>query len=329
MVLEHTGPIASGGLVSRRLPVPTPGPGEVLIEVEACAVCRTDLQLAEGDLLPTILPVVPGHQIVGVVRDVGPGRSTILEGDRVGVAWLAGSCGECRFCATERENLCEHGEFTGWHRNGGFAQMVVADHRFVHPLPVDADPVTLAPLLCGGAIGYRSLRVAGVDKGERVGLYGFGASASLAIQIARHWGCDVAVATRQPAGQERARALGACWVGGYQDRPPFPLDRAITFAPSGDVVIAALQALGRGGVVAINAIHLDRIPSFDYEHLWWERSLRSVANVTRRDVRDVLGLASEFPLRPAVRAYPLERVNEALLDLRAGRVGATAVLTTS
>jgi propanol-preferring alcohol dehydrogenase len=321
MVLERPAPIASRPLIPRRREEPTVGPGEVLIDVEACAVCRTDLQLVEGDLPAVTLPVVPGHQVVGIVRAVGPGRPAVHEGDRVGVAWLAASCGACRFCVTDRENLCEHGQFTGWHRDGGYAHTIVADQRFVHLLPAGADPITLAPLLCGGAIGYRSLRVAGVENAERVGLYGFGASASIVIQIARHWGCEVAVATRQASEQERARTMGACWVGSYEDAPPFPLDRAITFAPSGDVVVAALRALGRGGVVAVNAIHLDRIPSFEYRHLWWERSLRSVANVTRQDVRDVLSLAAEIPLRTAVRTYGVEQANEALHDLRAGTVG--------
>ena len=302
-------------------------PGEVLIEVEACAVCRTDLQLIEGDLPAALLPVVPGHQIVGTVREIGAGRSAIVEGDRVGVAWLAESCGTCRFCTSDRENLCEASRFTGWHRDGGYARFVTADHRFVHRLAPDADPVTTAPLLCGGAIGYRSLRVAGVEPGERVGLYGFGASASLVIQIARHWGCEVAVATRQRAEQERARTLGAVWAGAYDESPPFPLDRAITFAPAGDVVVAALKALGRGGVVAVNAIHIDRIPSFAYQHLWWERSLRSVANVTRHDVRELLRLAGDIPLHPTVRTYRLGEANEALADLRSGSVHATAVLT--
>lgn len=327
MTLERCGPIATAPLVGQDRPDPTPGPGEVVIEVAACAVCRTDLQLVEGDLAPVSLPIVPGHQVIGRVRSAGDGVTSVRVGDRVGVAWLAGSCGRCRFCTSDRENLCDASRFTGWHRDGGFAELMVADHRFVHPAPEAADALALAPLLCGGAIGLRSLRVAGVRPGERIGLYGFGSSASLVIQIARHWGCEVVVATRSPAEQARARGLGATWTGAYDDEPPFPLDRAITFAPSGDVVLAALRAVDRGGVVAVNAIRLDRIPSFSYEDLWWERTLRSVANVTRADVHDLLELATAVPLVTAARRYPLAAANTALSDLRNGTIGATAVLT--
>jgi len=323
-VLEAPVPAAQGPLRWRERPVPDVGPDQVLIEVEACAVCRTDLQLCEGDLPARRLPVVPGHQVVGVVRDAGPGEAHLV-GRRVGLVWLAGTCGACRFCASGRENLCEAATFTGWDRDGGFARLVTAAAAHVHPLPT-GPAATLAPLLCGGVIGYRSLRVAGVEPGQRVGLYGFGASATVVIQIARHWGCTVAVATRNAAERQRAVALGADWVGGYDERPPFPLDAAITFAPSGDVVIRALEAVDRGGVVAVNAIHLDRIPAFDYQSLWWERSLRSVANVTRADAQDLLALAAEVPLTTHVQPYDLADANRALLDLREGRVVGAAVL---
>jgi propanol-preferring alcohol dehydrogenase len=328
MTLEQCGPISTAPLVLRDRPDPLPSAGEVVIAVEACAVCRTDLQLVEGDLAPVSLPIVPGHQAIGRVRAVGDDVASVRVGDRVGVAWLAESCGRCRFCDSDRENLCDASRFTGWHRDGGFAELMAADHRFVHPVPEAADAIALAPLLCGGAIGLRSLRVAGVRPGERIGLYGFGSSASLVIQIARHWGCEVVVATRSPVEQSRARGLGATWTGAYDEAPPFPLDRAITFAPSGDVVLAALRSVDRGGVVAVNAIHLDRIPSFPYEDLWWERTRRSVANVTRTDVHDLLELAAAVPLTTAFRTYPLAAANDALSDLRDGTVGATAVLTT-
>jgi propanol-preferring alcohol dehydrogenase len=269
---------------------------------------------------------VPGHQAGGTIDAVGADVRGLDVGATVGVAWIAGSCGECRFCTTGRENLCTRGTFTGWDRDGGFAQLLVADHRFVHP--VRGDAVEVAPLLCGGAIGYRCLRVAGVQAGQRLGLYGFGASASIVIQMACHIGCEVHVVTRNPIEQERARTLGAAWTGGYGEVPPAPLDAAITFAPTGDVVVEALRAVDRGGVVVVNAIHLDRVPQFDYDLLWWERSIRSVANVTREDVRGLLELADAIPLRTEVETRPLDDVVGALTDLRDGRLRATAVLTT-
>lgn len=305
---------------------PTVGAGEVLIEVIACAVCRTDLQLCEGDLPARHLPIVPGHQIVGTIAARGPGVTTVELGDRVGVAWIAGTCGRCKFCRSARENLCDAAAFTGWDRDGGFAELVVARADFVHVLPDGFDSVDAAPLLCGGAIGLRALRVSGVEPGGRIGLYGFGASATCAIQIARHWDCEVFVCTRSSAEQQRALQLGAVWVGGYDDRPPSPLDAAITFAPVGSVVLDALRALDKGGVVAINAIHLDRIPEFDYDDLWWERQLRSVANVTRADVADLVELAAAIPIRTRVQRYAFADANAALADLAAGEVSGAAVL---
>jgi propanol-preferring alcohol dehydrogenase len=324
--LHQPGPAASAPLVLADRPVPAPERGEVAIRVEACGVCRTDLQLAEGDLALHRCPVVPGHQAVGVVEAVGAGVVGVGVGERVGVAWIASTCGRCRFCAGGLENLCEDARFTGWDVDGGFAEHLVARGDFVYPLPPTGDPVALAPLLCGGAIGYRCLRVAEVARGSRLGLYGFGASATIVIQMARHLGCEVHVCTRSTAERERALALGAAWVGGYDERPPVALDAAITFAPSGDVVVAALTSLRRGGIVAVNAIHLDRIPELPYELLWWERQLRSVANVTRDDVRGLLRLAVEIPLRTEVVRYPLARVNDALVDLAEGRVRGAAVV---
>jgi propanol-preferring alcohol dehydrogenase len=301
------------------------GPTEVRIRVDACAVCRTDLQLCEGDLVARRLPIVPGHQVVGTVIDTGGDVRGMQQGSVVGLAWIASSCGHCRFCTSGRENLCEHARFTGWDRDGGFAETVVADHRYVYPMV--GDPSAIAPLLCGGAIGYRCLRAADVHAGQRIGLYGFGASASIVVQMTCHLGCEAFVITRSEAEQRRAKALGAVWTGGYDDAPPVPLDSAITFAPVGDVVVAALRAVDRGATVVVNAIHLDRIPQFDYDLLWWERSIRSVANVTRDDVRGLLELATQIPLRTEVSGYSLADANRALLDLRDGRLHGTAVLT--
>lgn len=309
-----------------RRPDPDPGPGEVLLAVQACAVCRTDLQIAEGDLEPHVLPLVPGHQVVGRVAAVGAGVDPARLGQPVGLAWIAGTCGACRFCRSGRENLCERARFTGWDRDGGYATRVTARADFAHPLPPGCDAFDMAPLLCGGVIGYRALRVAGVQPGMRVGLFGFGASATLALQVARHWGCDVHVATRSPDEQRRALDLGATWAGGYDERPPVPLDAAVTFAPAGSVVVRALEALDRGGVVAVNAIHLDGIPAFDYQTLWWERQVRSVANVTRDDVREFLSLVPEVPVRTQYEVLPLAEAGTALARLKAGDVSGAFVL---
>ncbi|MCU0274622.1 MAG: zinc-dependent alcohol dehydrogenase family protein [Acidimicrobiales bacterium] len=329
-VLRVPRPAAMGPLELEDRPIPEPGPGEVLVEVTVCALCRTDLQLVEGDLPARRLPVVPGHQVVGRVAALGAGAEgdgfDLAVGSRVGIAWLAGACGTCARCVAGRENLCEQATFTGWDRDGGFARWTTADARFVHPIPDGFADLDAAPLLCGGAIGYRSLRVSGVEPGQRLGLYGFGASATVVIQLARHLGCEVFVATRDPAEQERAIAMGAVWAGGYGDLPPEPLDAAITFAPSGDVVVAALDALDRGGTVAVNAIHLDRIPEFAYEKLWWERSIRSVANVTRADVRGLLTLAAEIPLVTHHQDRALPELGAALVDLAEGRVAGAAVI---
>lgn len=297
-----------------------------MLRVGACAVCRTDLQLCEGDLAARTLPVVPGHQIVGRVDAIGAGVTGWALGDRAGVAWLARADGACAQCRRGRENLCVDARFTGWDRDGGYATHARVDAGFALPLPDGFDDVAAAPLLCGGVIGYRSLKVSGIAPGGRLGLYGFGASATLAIQVARSWGCRVFVCTRSAAERERARALGAEWVGEYSERPPVPLDAAVTFAPAGSVVVAALQALDRGGTVAINAIHLDRVPELAYGDLWWERSLRSVANFTRQDAREFLEIAARIPVRADVEVYPLADANLALERLGRGEVRGAAVL---
>jgi propanol-preferring alcohol dehydrogenase len=314
---------------------PQPRSDEVVLDVSACAVCRTDLQIIEGDLAAHHLPIVPGHQIVGRIAargsDVDATEHPI--GARVGVAWIAATCGHCRFCLSGRENLCPELVFTGWDRDGGYGNRVTARADFTYPMPDGFDDVRAAPLLCGGTIGYRSLKIAGIDlahaTGTRLGLYGFGASATVVIQLAVHAGCDVYVATRSPAEQQRALELGAEWVGPYTDSPPVPLDAAITFAPAGDVVLAALGAVDRGGIVAINAIHLDRIPEFDYDRLWLERSLRSVANVTRADVIEFLALAAAVPVQTHIEVFPLEQANTAVARLAAGDISGAAVLQTS
>jgi propanol-preferring alcohol dehydrogenase len=307
-------------------PRPVPGPGELLIRVAACAVCRTDLQLCQGDLPAKRLPIVPGHQLVGRVEAIGEGVQGWRPGDRAGVAWLGGADGTCRRCRAGRENLCADARFTGWDRDGGYATHAVARADYALALPDGFADLDAAPLLCGGVIGYRSLRVSGIEPGGRLGLYGFGASATLAIQVARHWGCRVFVCTRSDAEKARARALGAEWTGDYAEKPPEPLDAAVTFAPAGSVVVAALKALDRGGAVAINAIHLDRVPELDYGDLWWERSLRSVANFTRDDARAFLDLAARIPVRTEYEVHPLENANVALERLARGQVRGAAVL---
>ena len=327
--LSRPGPVEGAPLGAVDLPGPVPGPGELLLEVAACGVCRTDLQLVEGDLEPRRLPIVPGHQVVGRVAVLGPGTTGWHVGDRAGVGWLAGSCGECAWCRSGRENLCERATFTGWDRDGGYADQALARADFAVRLPERFADLAAAPLLCGGVIGYRALRVSGIRPGERLGLYGFGASALLAIQVALHWGCQVFVATRSPAEQQRALDMGAAWAGSYDEAPPVPLDAAVTFAPAGEVVVAALRALDRGGVVAVNAIHLDRIPQFSYDLLWWERQIRSVANFTRRDAQEFVDLAARIPIHTVAEPYPLEEANTALLRLKEGQVSGAAVLVTA
>jgi propanol-preferring alcohol dehydrogenase len=315
MRLHRPGPVSSQPLRAEQVPEPVPGPGELLIRVRACAVCRTDLQIATGDLTPRRLPITLGHQAVGRVEAHGADTTGWEPGDRVGAYWLAHSCGECRFCRSDRENLCESATFTGWDRDGGFAEMMVVDAAIAARVPASMTDVQAAPLLCGGVIGYRALRRAGVQPGHRVGLFGFGASALCALQVARYWGCDVYVCTRSDSEQRRARALGAVWAGSYDDPCPEPLDAAVTFAPVGWVVTRALAALDRGATLSINAIHLDAIPSFDYDDLWLERSIASVANVTRADARDFLTLAAAIPIQTSVEVFALEDANAALAAL--------------
>lgn len=316
-----------GRLRIEEIDVPPPGSNDVLLEVTACGVCRTDLHIVDAELAPHHDAIVPGHQIVGRVIAVGAGVDPQMMGTRRGVSWVASTDGTCAQCRAGRENLCDAIRFTGYDRNGGYAQYATARADFTYALPDALDDVSAAPLLCAGIIGYRSLRVAEVQPGERVGLYGFGASAQLAIQVLHAWNCEVYVATRGESHRALARHLGARWVGSDTDAPPVTLDRAVTFAPSGDVVIAALGALGKGGIVAINAIHLDRIPQFDYDRLLWgERQLRSVANMTREDANGFLSLAATAGIRSRVTQFPLREAPEALDALRRDSVDGAAVL---
>lgn len=314
-ILRHTGPIDQKPLTLEEVSIPRPGAGELLLRVEACGVCRTDLHITSGELPPLLSSVTPGHQIVGRVVELHgeTGDGFPRTGDRVGVSWMGGVDGVCELCRKGMENLCDHPTFTGYSVNGGYAEYAVARADFCIPVPAEPAAEKIAPLLCAGIIGFRSLRIAGVEHGERVGLFGFGASAHLAIEVLKSWNCEVYVATRGQSHQKLARELGAVWVGEATERPPLALDRAITFAPSGDVVIAALSSLRKGGVVAINAIHLDRIPQFDYDSLLWgERQLRSVANMTREDARDFIALAVEIGIHPRTTCFPLSQVNQAL-----------------
>ncbi|SPF47624.1 putative alcohol dehydrogenase AdhA [Candidatus Sulfotelmatobacter kueseliae] len=324
-VLTSPRPISQRPLRIAELADPQPAPGNVLLRVRACGVCRTDLHIVEGELPPKQLGMIPGHQIVGEV--VGGATAEIVLGARVGVSWLGGTDGTCPYCRRGLENLCDSPTFTGYSVPGGYAEYALARADFVFPLPAVLDDLHAAPLLCAGIIGFRSLRIAGVAPGERVGLFGFGASAHLAIAVLRAWKCDVCVSTRGESHRKLASSLGAAWVGSETEKPPVELDRAITFAPSGDVVVAALSSLRKGGVVAINAIHLDRIPQFDYDRLLWgERQLRSVANMTRADARDFLALAAEIGLRPKVTQFSLDQANEALLAVKNDAVDGAAVI---
>jgi propanol-preferring alcohol dehydrogenase len=324
-VLSSPQPVAQRPLRIAEVAKPEPQPGRVLLRVRACGVCRTDLHIVEGELPPRQPEMIPGHQIVGQV--VAGATQEVPLGSRVGVSWLGGTDGTCPYCKGGLENLCDAPTFTGYSVRGGYAEYALARADFVFPLPAQLDDLHAAPLLCAGIIGFRSLRVAGVEHGERVGLFGFGASAHLAIAVLRAWKCDVYVSTRGKSHRELAAALGATWVGSEVEKPPVELDRAITFAPSGDVVIAALASLRKGGVVAINAIHLDRIPEFNYDRLLWgERQLRSVANMTRADARDFLALAAQIGLKPKVTVFPLDQANEALIAVKNDAVDGAAIV---
>ena len=327
MQIGRPAPVESKPLVLVERPAPEPGADEVLVRVEVCGVCRTDLHVVEGELAPQRAELVPGHQIVGRVERCGAAVTSVAPGDRVGIAWLQRLCGSCRFCARGDENLCEAPLFTGWHRDGGYAELAVAPAAFVYGIPEALSAREAAPLLCAGIIGYRALERSRVRRGGRLGIWGFGGSAHIVIQLARHAGCEVYVFSRAALHGELARELGAGWVGGSDDAPPAPLDGAILFAPAGPLVPIALARLDRGATLAVAGIHLSEIPPLDYQrHLFEERTLTSVTANTRADGRALLHLAAEIPIRTHTIVYPLEAANQALLDLKQDRVRGAAVL---
>jgi len=322
MLLEHIGQ----PLQLRELPVPQPGPGEVRVRVLACGVCRTDLHVVDGELPEAPLPIIPGHEIVGLVDALGEGVTGFEPGQRVGIPWLGHTCGTCSYCQHAEENLCDAPQFTGYTRPGGYAEYVVADARFAFALGEEGDPVALAPLLCAGLIGWRSLVKAG--DGKRLGLYGFGAAAHIVMQVARWQGRDVLAFSRpgDVAAQDFARSLGAVWAGDSGELPPVPLDATIIYAPAGELVPAALRALRKGGRVVCAGIHMSDIPSFPYDILWQEREVVSVANLTRQDGLEFFPVAAQVGIHTETHAYPLEQANQALDDLRNGRFQGAAVL---
>ncbi len=310
----------------RQVDEPRPGPGQILLRIRACGLCRTDLHIVDGELPDAKLPLIPGHQIVGTVEALGEGVRGHARGDRVGVPWLGGTCGACEFCATGRENLCGHARFTGYHLDGGFAERTVADAGFCFPIPEGYPDLQAAPLLCAGLIGYRALCMTG--EARRLGFYGFGSAAHILIQAARFQGREVLAFVRpgDTAAREFALGLGADWAGDSTVAPPSPLDAAIIFAPDGALVPLALKAVIRGGTVVCAGIHMSDIPSFPYRALWEERSIRSVANLTRQDAREFLALAPRIPIRTEVEVHPLSQINEALSRLRTGEVNGSLVI---
>lgn len=328
MVLDESAPIENSPLRMKELPDPRPGPGEVRLSVRCCAICRTDLHVIEGELPREKRPIIPGHQIVGVVDAVGSGCRRLQVGQRVGVAWLRHTCGECGFCRTERENLCEFSRCTGYHADGGYAEYAVASEEYVYEIPSVFSDFEAAPLLCAGIIGYRALKRSNLPPGGTLGLYGFGSSAHVVIQIARHRGCGVYVVTRGEGHRELARRMGAVWVGEDAAEMPVQVDSAILFAPAGELVPPALAALRKGGTLALAGIYMTAIPSLNYEkHVFYERTIASVTANTRSDGRELLAEAAEIPIRPHVMCYDLPDANRALQDLKADRINGTGVLS--
>ena len=331
-VLSSPAPIETNPLAFVDIPPPQPGIGEILVRVSYCGVCRTDLHVVEGELQPRKSPVIPGHQVVGTVEKLGPnsrpGLSTrkFQRGARVGIAWLHSTDGTCGYCRSGAENLCDHPSFTGYTVDGGYAEYIVAPEDFVYAIPEGFADQQAAPLLCAGIIGFRCLRLSGIRSGGKLGFYGFGAAAHVAIQVARHWNVEVYAATRDERHQKLARELGAAWSGGTFDEPPVKLDAAIVFAPAGAIVPAALKALRKGGTLILGGIHMSPIPSFDYDLLYQERSIRSVANNTRKDGEEFLGVAAEIPIRTHIQLFPLQEANGALNALKNDAISGAAVL---
>jgi len=327
MLLRRQAAIAASPLEAAEAADPAPAPGEIRVRVRACATCRTDLHVIEGDLPPRRMPIIPGHQIVGTVEALGAGAQRFRSGERVGIAWLRSACGACRFCKAGKENLCEESTYTGWTHDGGYAERCCVPEAFAYAIPAGFDDADAAPLLCAGIIGYRALRRSQVPRGGRLALYGFGSSAHITLQVARHWGCSVYVSTRNAAHRRFALELGAEWAGGPGDRLPVKADAAIIFAPAGEVVPTALADLDKGGTVALAGIHMSALPAMAYEtHLFWEKTLQSVTANTREDGEQLLGEAAAIPIRPRVTRYPLADANRALQALAADQVVGTAVL---
>jgi len=328
MVLFEHAPIESSPLQSRELPDPQPGPGEVRLRVHCCAICRTDLHVIEGELPRQKLPVIPGHQIVGTVDALGPGCSRLKLGQRIGIAWLRKTCGQCEYCESGRENLCEQQRFTGYHADGGYAELALVPEDFAYEIPAPFSDAEAAPLLCAGIIGYRALQRCNLRPGGKLALYGFGSSAHIVIQLALHRGCEVFVATRGEKHRELARQLGASWVGENPAELPVKVDSAIIFAPVGTLVPPALEKLKKGGTLAVAGIYLTDVPPLNYEqHLFYERDLRSVTANTRQDGQELLQEAARIPIRPQISTYGLQEANRALQDLKADRISGTGVLT--
>lgn len=326
MLLQQPAPAEQSPLALTELPDPTPAANEVRVRIRTCGLCHTDLHTVEGDLPLPKLSLVPGHQIVGTIDAVGPAVRTLKAGDRVGIPWLYSTDGTCPYCLRHTENLCENARFTGYHVNGGYAELCVVREDFAHPLPAAFSDENAAPLLCAGVIGYRSYRLSGAQPGQRLGLYGFGASAHLVLQLARYQKCEVSVFTRSHAHRELAEKLGAVWTGSAEDTPPHPLDASIIFAPAGSLVPSALKHLRKAGTLALAGITMSQILPLDYDLLYHERVIRSVANSTREDCRDFLRLAAEIPIKTEIRVYPLTDANRALQDLKHSQLAAAGVL---
>jgi propanol-preferring alcohol dehydrogenase len=330
MVLSSPMPIDRQPLALREVPDPRPGPGEIRVRVQACAICRTDLHVVEADLPPKHPQIIPGHQVVGTVDALGEGTARFKIGHRAGIAWLRYTCGQCRYCRSGNENLCPNAKFTGYDENGGYADYALIREDFAYAIPQGLDPVAATPLLCAGIIGYRALKRADVRPGCRLGLYGFGSSAHISIQVAKHWGCTVYVMTRNEHHQALARQLGADWAGPSDAKPPDLLDSAILFAPVGNIVPTAMEALDKGGTLAIAGIYLTDIPRLNYEkQLFYEKNIRSVTANTRKDGEELLALAHTIPLKPRTTPFPLEDANKALLMLKRDAINGTGVLIVS
>ena len=330
MILNEPRPVEEEPLVLAEIATPIPGPEQVRIKISTCGVCHTDLHVVEGELPPKKRPVIPGHEIVGIVEAIGENVTRFRKGDRAGAAWLNSACGTCHFCLRGKENLCEKARFTGYDVDGGYAEYTIVSEDFAYPIPEGFSDLEAAPLLCAGIIGFRSLRLSDIEKGGRLGLFGFGASAHIVIQVARYWGCEVFVFSRGEEHLKHAKELGAVWTGRAEEDPPVKLQSAIIFAPAGNLVLDALRVLDKGGTLALAGIYMTPIPELDYQkHLYYEKTIRSVTNSTRQDAEDILALASEIPIRTEVQEFRFEEANRSLLLLKQGNVRGAGVLRVS